>query len=153
MLKSLLHQICLIALPIILAIGSIIFMPLAAQAKTSPSTYQNPSGSTQLLMDNSNPGRMEYRTKLPGEDWSGEIRPTSTVKQNGTVMIYGTFRDSPGDSLSDKVFCTGDVIAIQSFSIDRFLLDINWTVTGGKDCAEVGTQFGLKLSEVLPGAD
>ncbi len=101
-------------------------------------------------MDNSNPGRMEYRTKLPGEEWSGEIRPTRTVEQNGRVTIYGTFRDSPGDSLSDKVFCTGDVIAIQSFSTDRFLLDVNWTVTGGKDCSEVGTQFGLKLFEVPP---
>jgi hypothetical protein len=146
MLKSLLHQIYRLSLLIALAITSITLIPSQAGA----AIYQNPSGSTQLSMDSSNPdspGRMEYRTKTQDETWSGEINPTKIVKKDGGVVIYGTFQDSPGDRLSDKVFCTGDVIAIQKFAIDRFELNVNWNVTGGKACTEVGTQFKLNLSE------
>jgi hypothetical protein len=146
MLKSLLHQIYCLSLFITLAIGSILLLPSSAQA----TIYQTPSGSTQLFMDNSNPnspGRMEYRTKTQDEAWFGEINPTKTVQQNGTVTIYGTFQDSPGDRLSDKIFCTGDVVATQRFAIDRSQLNINWTVTGGKECSEMGTQFQLQLAE------
>jgi hypothetical protein len=146
MLKSLLHRIYCLSLFITLTIASILLLPSAVQA----TIYQNPSGSTQLLMDSSNPntpGRMEYQTKTQDEKWFGEINPTSIVPQNGTVTIYGTFQDSPGDRLSNKIFCTGDVVAIQTFAIDRFQLDVHWTVTGGKECTEVGTQFQLQLAE------
>jgi hypothetical protein len=146
MLKSLLHKIYCLSLLITMAIASITLAPSAAQA----TIYQNASGSTQLSMDNSNPdspGQMEYRTKTEDEAWFGEINPTSIVPQNGTVTIYGTFQDSPGDRLSDKIFCTGDVVAIQTFAIDRFQLNVNWTVTGGKACTETGTQFQLQLAE------
>jgi hypothetical protein len=146
MLKSLLHKLYGFLLLIGLAIASITLLPSSAQA----TTYQTPSGSTQLLMDNSNPnspGRMEYRTKTQDEAWFGEINPTRIVQQNATMTIYGTFQDSPGDHLSDKIFCTGDVIAIRHFAIDRFLLNVNWTVTGGKECTEIGTQFKLKLAQ------
>jgi hypothetical protein len=144
--KSLLHQIYYLSLFITLAIGSILLLPSSAQA----TIYQTPSGSTQLFMDSSNPNspwRMDYRTKTEDEAWSGEINPTKVVQQNGTATIYGTFQDSPGDRLSDKIFCTGDVVAIQTFAIDRFQLNINWSVTGGKACTEIGTQFKLNLSE------
>jgi hypothetical protein len=148
MLKSLLHKIYCLSLLITLTIASITLVPSSAQAGTT--IYQNASGSTQLSMDNSNPdspGRMEYRTKTQAEEWSGEINPTRIVQQNGGVTIYGTFQDSPGDRLSDKIFCTGDVIATQHFAIDRLQLDVNWTVTGGKECTETGTQFQLQLAE------
>jgi hypothetical protein len=146
MLKSLLHQIYCLSLFITLAIASITLIPSQAGA----TIYQNLSGSTQLLMDSSNPnspGRIEYQTKTPDETWFGEINPTSIMPQNGTVTIYGTFQDSPGDRLSDKIFCTGDVVAIQKFAIDRFQLNVKWTVTGGKECTEIGTQFQLQLTE------
>jgi hypothetical protein len=146
MLKSLLHQIYCLSLFITLAIGSITLLPSAAQA----TIYQTPSGSTQLLINSSNPNspwRMEYRTKTQDETWFGEINSTKIVQQNGTTTMYGTFQDSPGDRLSNKIFCTGDVVAIQTFAIDRFQLNINWTVTGGKACTETGTQFQLQLAE------
>jgi hypothetical protein len=150
MLKSLLHQIYYLSLLITLAIASVILLPSAAPAIVGPTIYQTPSGSTQLLMDNSNLdalGRMEYRTKTEDETWSGAISPTRIVQQNKTVTIYGTFQDSPGDRLSDKIFCTGNIVAVQHFAIDRFLLDVNWTVTGGKECTETGKHFKLNLSE------
>jgi hypothetical protein len=148
MLKSLLHQIYCLSLLITLVIVTITLLPSSAQAGTT--IYQTRSGSTQLLMDNSNPdspGPMEYRTNAQDEVWSGEINPTRILQQDGTVTIYGTFQDSPGDRLSNEVFCTGDVIAIRRFAIDRFQLNVNWTVTGGKECTEIGTQFKLNLSE------
>jgi hypothetical protein len=147
MLKSLLHWIYRLSLLITLAISTITLLPSSAQA----TTYQTPSGSTQLFMDNSNsdlPARMEYRTKTEDEVWSGEINPTKISQQNGTVTIYGTFQDSPGDRLSDKTFCTGDVVATQNVAIDRSQLNVNWTVTGGKECSEIGTQFQLQLAEI-----
>jgi hypothetical protein len=146
MLKSLLHKIHCLSLLITIAIAIITLAPSPAQA----TIYQNASGSTQLSMDDSNPaspGQMEYRTKTTDEAWFGEINPTKIVQRNETTTIYGTFQDSPGDRLNDKIFCTGDVVAIQTFAKDRFQLNVNWTVTGGKACTETGTQFQLQLAE------
>jgi hypothetical protein len=158
MLKSLLDRISPWALLLtIISFGSMTFMPLAAQAEAGQPIavhYQTPSGSTQLIMgDPAQPGRMEYHTKTQAEEWFGQVEPTQILQKNGKTTIYGTFRDSPGDSLNDKVFCTGDLVAIQTPTIDRLRLDVSWTVTGGQDCSEVGKQFKLKLFETRPVAD
>jgi hypothetical protein len=158
MLKSWLDQISHLAILLtIILLGGIIFMPLVAQAEAGQPIavrYQTTSGSTQLIMsDTAQPGRMEYHTQTQAEEWFGQVEPTQILQKNGKTTIYGTFRDSPGDSLNDKVFCTGDLVAIQTAAIDRLRLDVSWTVTGGQDCSELGKQFKLKLFETHPVAD
>jgi hypothetical protein len=147
-LKSLLHRIYCLSLIVTIAIASVTLAPFSAQAETT--IYQNAAGSTQLSMDSSNPdspGPMEYTTKTEDEAWFGEINPKRILRQNGNITIYGTFQDSPGDRLNDRIFCTGDVIATRRFAVDRFQLNVNWTVTGGQACTETGTQFQVQLTE------
>jgi hypothetical protein len=145
-----------------LVVVNLTLLPLAAQAGTAPSdrtNYQTVSGSTQLILDFSQPaqrGRIEYETKIQGTDWWGEVTPGSMSQQNGKNTVYGTFRDVPSNAFFDRnapMFCTGDVVAIRSYANNRFQLDMTWKVTGGKKCTSIGQTINLKLSEAIPVAD
>jgi hypothetical protein len=144
-----------------LLMASVTLMPLIAQANTAsltPSSFQSDAGSTQLQFNSpSRPGAsIEYETKIQGEIWWGRLNNGVMSMKNGQTTISGTFKDTPRQSFFSPdapVFCTGDLVAIQSFANNRFSLTAQWKVTGGKKCASIGQTIKLNLSEAMPVAD
>jgi hypothetical protein len=142
---------------------SLSFFPLAVQAGAATarsSNYQSNSGATRFLLINEGEGaaqwRMDYQTTVQGQRWSGEVQAQRVLGRDGNRSIYGTFKDMPGTYINPRepqVFCTGDFVGTQSFRNDRYFLDVQWSVTGGKGCPTIGQKVNLQLSEAIPVAN
>jgi hypothetical protein len=126
--------------------------PTAAMA----SSYVSANGSTRLLLDQKT-WRGEYKTKINGEIWSGEIIPDRVLGHNGNRAMYSFFKDNLGGMLEsqDKVksFCRGGFTATQTVENSRYVLKATWDATRGKNCPGIGQPIKLRLVEALPVAD
>jgi hypothetical protein len=129
-----------------IALPSLLLVPKLAQT----SSYR--SGSTELQLDDKT-AYIQYRTQINGKTWSGEVKPLRVLGHNGNRSIGGTFKDVPGFTLNPgekDTFCRGDFVATQTVEADRYVLNITWRATDGKNCSTIGQSHRLRLVEALP---
>ncbi|MEB3294691.1 MAG: hypothetical protein VKJ24_16160 [Synechococcales bacterium] len=138
-----------------LALGLVGLAPAIAQAETTvEETYVSTSGSTRMLLQLQR-RQGDYQTTIAGKRWSGKITYGRVLGHNGNRTIHATFKDS-ADPVPDRFnppYCEGDLTLRQTVEKNRFVINAQWTVKGGKNCPAVGRTNTVRLVEDLPIAD
>ena len=151
-----------------IALGFLGWMGISAIAAhpASASDYASTSKATTLRLDEKNMGSTDfYSTLINGRTWQGEIKvdrreesPLTLPPGEGVRIYYGTFRDNPDrlvTTIDGKWKCTGTikmtrVMGSQSRAKPGAELRVQWQVTGGNQCPNMGKSYNLSLAESLP---
>ncbi|WP_017716393.1 hypothetical protein [Kamptonema formosum] len=132
--------------------AAILWLPSVCARAT---TYVNPTGSTSLVLaETNNKAGGYYHTTAGGRNFLGDITITRAEGAAGSYYYTGTFRDrtiGPGSPMS----CSGDITIVRR-AVGRSATlgaEVTWKVKGGENCPSAGKTFKVSLVEPLPRPD